>query len=156
MPQIAINSILPAPQAVVAPRVLTVLCGYAARDDLRLTVDLGVAGAAMSVRVRLELAGGRNATAFPISIAAREHTDWFPAFNGEVRSEEQDRLTSRLRLTGGYDVPLGAVGIIVNRRVLGGAAQRSLRAFVERLRDDVLDEIRRSELDIRHRESARA
>lgn len=152
MSEVTINSTMPSPQAVVGPRLLTVLTGYAERDDLALTVDLGVARAAMSVPVRLELREGRSATSVPFTIAARAHTDWFPAFNGEARSEEQGPLASRLRLVGDYVVPLGALGTIVNRRVLGGAAARSLRAFVVRLRADVLDEIRRSELDIRHHE----
>jgi hypothetical protein len=155
MPQITVNSTLPSPQAVVAPRLLTVLRGYAERHDFALTVDLGIAHAAMSVPVCLELSEERSATSVPLAIAARAHTDWFPAFHGEVRSEEQGPLASRLRLIGDYDVPLGALGIIANRRVLGGAAQHSLRAFVERLRADVLVEIRRSELDIRHREALR-
>jgi hypothetical protein len=102
--------------------------------------------------VRLEIPEGRTATSIPLVLAAREQTDWFPAFHGEARSEELGRLESRLRLVGDYAVPLGSLGTIVNRRVFGGAAQRSLRAFLERLRADVLDEIRRSELAIRHRE----
>jgi hypothetical protein len=155
MPAITVNSTLPSPQAVVAPRLLTVLRGYAERDDYALTVDLGLAKAAMSVPVRIELSDERAGEAVPLTLAAREHTDWFPQFRGEVRSEAQGTLSSRLRLIGEYDVPLGAVGTIVNRRVLGGAAQRSLRAFVERLRADVLDEIRRSELGIRAREAQR-
>jgi hypothetical protein len=152
MSEITINSTVPSPQAVVAPRLLTVLKGYAERNDFMLTVDLGVARASMSVPVRVELGGTRNATSIPFTLAAREHTDWFPVFNGEARSEAEGSLASRLRLIGDYKVPLGALGTIVNRRVLGGAAARSLRAFVVRLRADVVDEIRRSELDVRRRE----
>jgi hypothetical protein len=150
MPQISSACTLPSPQDLVAPRLFTVLCGYAERDDFTLTVDLGVAQAAISVPVRVELSEGRSATAIPLTLAARRNTDWFPSFRGEVRSEEQDPLASGLRLIGDFDVPLGALGLIANRRVLGSAAERSLRAFVDRLRADVLDEIRRSELDIRH------
>jgi hypothetical protein len=152
MPKLAINSTVPSPQAVVAPRLLTVLKGYAERNDLMLTVDLGLARMAMSVPVRLELGEGCNATSIPLTLAAREHANWFPAFKGEARSEEQGPLASRLRLIGEYEVPLGGLGTVLNRRVLRGAAARSLRAFVVRLRADVLDEIRRSELDIRRRE----
>jgi hypothetical protein len=152
MSEIAINKILPSPQAVVAPRLLTVLRGYAELDDFTLTVDFRLARAAMSVPVRLALPEGRSATAIPLALEAREHTDWFPVFRGEARSEEWGPLATRLRVVGDYEVPLGALGLIVNRRVFGGAAERSLRTFVERLRHDVLDEIRRSELDVRRRE----
>lgn len=152
MSEITVNSIVPSPQAVVGPRLLTVLKGYAERNDLMLTVDLGIGRASMSVPVRLELGGARSSTSIPLTLAAREHTDWFPVFNGEARSEAEGSLASRLRLVGDYTVPLGALGTIVNRRVLGGAAARSLRAFVVRLRADVVDEVRRSELDVRRRE----
>ena len=81
-----------------------------------------------------------------------EHTDWFPAFRGELRSDAEGPLSSRLLLIGDYEIPLGTIGTIVNRSLLGNAAERSLRAFGERFRADVLDEIRRSELDIRRHE----
>ncbi len=152
MPHIAVERALPSPQAVAVPRLLTVLNGYAARDDFSLTVDLGVANAAVSAPVRVQLSEGRSAAAVPVVLAAREHAGWFPAFDGEVRIEGEDRLSSRLSLKGEYDLPLGALGAIVDRSVLGGAAERSLEAFLERVAADVLDEVRRSELDIRHRE----
>jgi len=155
MPEITVNSIFSSPQAVVAPRLLSVLRRYAELKDFTLTVDLGIARAVTSVPVRLELPEGRSAHSIPLTLAAREQTNWFPVFHGEARCEEQGPLASALRLIGDYHVPLGALGIIVNRRVLGGAAERSLRTFVERLRDDVLDEIRRSELAVLHSEGRR-
>lgn len=153
MPQITTACTLPAPQALAAPSLFTVLCGYAERDDFTLTVDVGAAHAAITVPVCVALREGRSAFSIPLTLGARRNTDWFPSFRGEARSEDQGPLASRLRLIGDFEVPLGALGLIVNRRVLGSAAERSLRAFVERLRADVLDEIRRSELDIRHVES---
>jgi hypothetical protein len=156
MPEISINSTIPIPPAVVAPRLLTVLRRYAERDDFRLTVEFGIARAAMSVPVRLEVSEGLDATAIHLALAARERTDWFPVFQGEVRTEKLGPVESRLHLIGDYKVPLGALGTIVNRRVFAGAAERSLRTFVERLHDDVLDEIRTRELAIRRSESGRA
>src|ERR1035437_84423 len=102
MPKLAINSTVPSPPAVVAPRLLTVLKGYAERNDLMMTVDLGLARMAMSVPVRLELGEGRNATSIQLTLAARENANWFPASHREARSEEQGPLASRLRLIGEY------------------------------------------------------
>lgn len=88
-------------------------------------------------------------------LAANQHADWFPTFRGEVHSESGSPLNSSLRLVGNYEVPLGALGTVLDRTALSGAAERSLRAFLERLRVDVLEEIRRSELDIRRGERGR-
>jgi hypothetical protein len=152
MPEIAINSKLSSPQRTIAPRLLTVMRGYAERAGFALTVDLGFGRAAMSVPVRLELTGGESATSVPFQLGSRERTDWFPVFRGEASVEEWGALGSRLRLVGNYEVPLGALGTMVNRRVLGGVAERSLRVFLDGLRDDVRDEIHRSEAEIRQRE----
>lgn len=152
MPPFELTATLPSPRTVVIPRLLTVLHGYSDRPDFALTVDLGLARAAMSVPVSLEFPEGRTASSIPLSLQASQHTDWFPVFRGQIAIEDQGPLASSLRLTGAYEVPLGALGTIVNRRVLGGAAERSLRAFAERLRRDVLEEIRRSELAVRQSE----
>lgn len=153
MHDIAIDTTLPGPQAVVAPRLFTVLSGYAARSDFVLTLDLGVAGAAMSVPVTVEVGDSntRTATEVPIALRASHHAGWFPRFRGAVRVEAVGPLESILRLEGTYETPLGALGDVADRTVLGHAAQRSLRSFLERLRSDVLVEIMRAELDVRRR-----
>jgi hypothetical protein len=157
VPRLAISVDLPDPEPVVAPRLVTVLCEYAERPDLVLSVALGVAGSALGVPVRLEaLRRPRDPDAIAIVMSARHRTDWFPSFRGDVRVEPRGPLASRLRLDGDYAVPLGAVGLIVNRRVLNGAAERSLREFLARLKHDVVEEIRRSELAIRTNEGSRA
>jgi hypothetical protein len=84
-------------------------------------------------------------------MAGRTHADWFPTFAGELQCRAQSPRSCGLTLVGRYDVPLRDFGAIVDRGILRGAAERSLRVFVERLRDDVLTEIRRSELGIRTR-----
>ncbi|MBV8642661.1 MAG: hypothetical protein JO225_01950, partial [Candidatus Eremiobacteraeota bacterium] len=59
MPEITIDRSVPSPQAAVAPRLRTVLDGYAAREDMVLEVEIGLAGAAMSVPVVIDLDGPR-------------------------------------------------------------------------------------------------
>ena len=154
MPVIAIDTRLPDPQAVVAPRLLTVLSGYSARHDVVLALDVGVAGAAMSVPVTVEFRDSlsRTPNAVPIALRATQHSKLFPAFEGAVRSEAAGNLESVLRLDGSYETPLGIVGSIADRTVLGHAAERSLRSFLDRLRADVIAEIQRAELSIRRSE----
>ena len=154
MPHVTIESRVSSPQSVIAPRLFGTLVGYASRDDFALRLDLGVAGAAMTVPVRVTLDGARTTTSIPITLEARQRAGWFPTFRGEARSESESSLSSYVRLSGFYEVPLGALGPILDRTVLKGAAERSLRSFLERLRADVLEEVRRSELDYRRKQAA--
>jgi len=154
MPDITIDASLPSPQAVVAPRLATVLRGYEQRTDVALTHDLRVAGAAVTVPVTVETAAADTGTpsAIPLSMHATHRTAWFPSFRGQVRSEAVGPLESILRLVGSYETPLGAIGELADVTILGHAAERTLRSFLDRIRSDVIDEIRRSELNIRRRE----
>ena len=154
MPDIAIDTRIPDPKAVVAPRLRTVLSGYSSRNDVVLALDVGIAGAAMSVPVTVELSDSltRTADAIPIALRATRHSGLFPAFHGVVRSEGGGNLESVLRLEGTYAAPLGMLGSIADRTVLAHAAERSLRAFLEHLRSDVTAEIQRAELIIRRSE----
>lgn len=154
MPALTVDTRVPDPQAVVAPRLLAVLRGYSSRDDVVLTLDVGVASAAMAVPVTLELrdAKSRTPSTIPIAIRATHHSELFPTFHGTVNIEGVGNLESVLRLEGTYEAPLGILGHIADRTVLGHAAARSLRSFLERLRSDVIEEIQRAELAIRRSE----
>jgi hypothetical protein len=154
VPDVTIDTPLPDPQAAVAPRLLTVLSGYASRNDVVLTLEVGVAGAAMSVPVTVELRDSltRTPAAVPIALRATHHSALFPTFSGAVRSDAVGNLDSVLRLAGTYETPLGMVGSIADRTVLGHAAERSLHSFLARLRADVIEEIQRAELSIRRSE----
>jgi len=154
VPDVTVETRLPDPQAVVAPRLLTVLGGYSSRDDVVLTLDVGIAGAVMAVPVTVELRDSKSRTpsTIPIGLRATRHSELFPTFLGTVHSEGQGNLESVLRLDGTYDAPLGILGHVADSTVLGHAAERSLRSFLERLRTDVIEEIQRAELAIRRSE----
>ena len=154
MPDIAVDTRLPDPQAVVSPRLLTVLSGYSSRNDVVLALDVGIAGAAMSVPVTVELrvSPTRTPNAIPIALRATHNSPLFPVFHGAVLCERAGNLESVLRLDGTFETPLGMLGSIADRTVLGHAAERSLRSFLERLRADVIAEIQRAELSIRRSE----
>ena len=158
MPDVTIDTRVPDPQAVVAPRLLTVLGGYSSRNDVALTLDVGIAGATMNVPVTVDLGDSKGSTpnAVLIALRATHHTALFPTFHGAVRSEAVGTLESILRLDGTYETPLGMFGHVADRTVLGHAAERSLRSFLERLRADVVDEIQRAELSIRRNAGRRS
>ncbi|BDE05299.1 hypothetical protein WPS_05750 [Vulcanimicrobium alpinum] len=112
MPGVALVTTIAAPQAAVAPRLMTVLSAYAQRDDFALAARVGFAGATLNVPVKLWLVdpSSRTADAIPIAMAAARHEDWFPVFSGEVRAAAGGRMESSLQLNGEYRVPLGAFG----------------------------------------------
>jgi hypothetical protein len=154
MPDITIDTRVPGPPAVVTPRLVTVLRGYADRTDVALAHGLHVGGAAVTVPVTVKTSGAdvHAPNAIPLSLHATNHTAWFPSFRGQIRSEAVGPLESILRLSGTYQTPLGVIGDFVDATLLGHAAERTLRSFLDRVRSDVIDEIRRAELNIRVRE----
>lgn len=154
MPDITIDTRVPSPPAVVTPRLVTVLRGYKDRTDVALAHGLHVGGAAVTVPITIETSDAdvHTPNAIPLSLHATNHTAWFPSFRGQIRSEVVGPLESILRLTGTYQTPLGVIGDLVDATILGHAAERTLRSFLDRVRSDVIDEIRRAELNIRVRE----
>jgi hypothetical protein len=153
MPNIDIETRISSPQASVAPRLETVLRGYAQQDNVTLALGLPLGGAEVAVPVTIEThaAEVRNAFEVPLTLRATQHALMFPTFDGEVRSLAGGPLESTLRLTGTYTAPLGAIGSLGDGTVLGHAAERTLRSFLERVRADTIEEIQRSELDVRMR-----
>jgi hypothetical protein len=61
----------------------------------------------------------------------------FPVFDGTLRVEPIDAFTSRLVLAGRYSVPLGTLGTIADRTILGGAAKRSLRTLLVTMQTEI-------------------
>ncbi len=141
------------PQPAVASRLATVLRGYAQRGDVTLAhaLPLGAAEVAVPVTVEIDAVEAHDPFELPFSLRAAHHAAAFPTFNGTLRSEAVGPLESTLRLNGTYETPLGAIGSLGNAALLGHAAERTLRSFLERVRDDTAEEIRRSELDVRTR-----
>jgi hypothetical protein len=155
MRYISIDVRIPAPQAVVVPRLADVLRDYEKRGGVALSHDLDVAGGAVSVPVTVETgeADRKSPAAIPLALRASHHAAWFPVFRGQVRSEDAGPLESVLRLDGACDTPLGAIGDVADATVLGHAAERSLRSFLDQLRSDVIDNVRTVELNVHARET---
>ncbi len=155
MPAVNLDTMVPSPQSIIGPRLHTILATYAQREDFSLSVEAGLAGTTVSVAVTINLVQPDRRTAFtiPVAIAAAHHVAWFPQFSGEVRSVARTPLDSALQLVGEYAVPLGTLGAVADRVALTRVAESSLRIFLMRVREDVLDEVQRSELSIRQRDA---
>jgi hypothetical protein len=151
MPHIDTTVRMSSPATAVLPRVATVLAGYSQRNDITLVHRLNVADAAIGVPITVEVCTTPRETPNAVSIRLRaaRHTSLFPTFEGRVQSEPAGPLESALRLIGTYEIPLGLLGEAVDETLLRHAARATLTAFLERLRIDVIDEVRRSELSVR-------
>lgn len=82
-----------------------------------------------------------------IVISAKEHAQLFPVFDGVLRVEPRDMLSSRLVLEGSYTVPAGAVGTLADRTVLSGIARSSLRALLAEITEELARATLRHETD---------
>lgn len=150
MPAVRIDRGVAMPSSVAAACLRRVLEGYADRGDLSLTMPLGAAGAAVSVPIVVAVESSASGELpVKLSVQAREHRAWFPAFEGRVTAEDRGPLECVLRLEGGVAAPFGPLGALAGRTLLGGAAEHSLSLFVERLCADIAQEVRREELHVR-------
>jgi hypothetical protein len=102
----------------------------------RFPTDLGVnlgAGASVHQEVMVRLGIPRateDGLALPLAWRATGRERWLPTFTGEL-SVAATRSGTRLRLSGAYTVPLGAVGKFGHGLVGRRLARRSLDAFVD-------------------------
>lgn len=73
---------------------------------------------------------------YAIKIRAASDRGFFPQFDGTL-SVSPIASHSELWLQGTYVPPFGAIGALLDRTLLRGAALRSLRSFLQRIADDV-------------------
>jgi hypothetical protein len=57
----------------------------------------------------------------------------FPALDADVRLSDEDDGTVRVELTGSYRPPLGAIGVELDRLLLGTVASATIRALLARI-----------------------
>jgi hypothetical protein len=62
----------------------------------------------------------------PITVSALERERWFPTFTGVLEADEVGVGDTRLRLSGTYELPLGALGRVSGRAGADKLAQASL------------------------------
>lgn len=80
-----------------------------------------------------------------LDIQAADKERFFPKFRGRLTIVPVDAYCE-LWLEGGYEVPLGSVGALLDATVLRGAAKNSLWKFLQWLVDDIKADVRRGAL----------
>jgi hypothetical protein len=72
-----------------------------------------------------------------IHIEAENHQEFFPTFEGTLTVTPNGHDACELWLQGSYTPPMGTFGATLNATVLRGAAESSLRAFLDWLAHEV-------------------
>ena len=131
-----------------APRVrrvlLNKLAGYCDADAPGDPPVLDAAGIRVPVQVDVGDPVGDPPDGAAIRISARHHRSRYPVFSGTLRIVPIDTLTSKLTLSGQYEVPLGLLGALADRTVLATTAERSLQRLLVRMKADLSGDVLRS------------
>lgn len=132
--RVHLEATLPTAAQLVAPVLLTRLDAYRVEPPSAWT--LRALGVQEPIVVIVREHVGKPPDGARIVISARKRAHLFPVFDGVLRIEPRDRLSSRLILEGSYTVPAGPAGTAVDRTVLAGVAESSLREFLRVLKDE--------------------
>jgi len=88
----------------------------------------------VAVPIDLTVASGSSRKqAFDITFRATSHPSAFPAFNGTFAVDPHELGECTLHLTGHYDLPLQAVGKLLDLALTPGVARQSLENFIEEI-----------------------
>jgi hypothetical protein len=80
-----------------------------------------------------------------IKIAAHGGAELFPKFAGSVNISALGSSASEIWLQGDYEVPLGAIGAMLDATLFYGTAKRSLTAFLDMLANTITANVKREQ-----------
>ncbi len=109
-----------------------------------LQAEIGPPGSPIAKTVTLEVGGmGRRGDAyvFPIAWWATGASRLFPRMEGEITVAPIGSARSRISFQGNYEPPLGALGRILDRSVLGRVADSTVKEWMDRLMASASDRI---------------
>ncbi len=88
----------------------------------------------VAVPITLEIpARHPEARSLDISFSASSHPSAFPTFDGAMGVEENGSGESSLWLSGTYEVPLHAIGRVIDAALISGVAERTLQSFIDEI-----------------------
>ena len=93
--------------------------------------------AMVSVPVQAQVLADDERHAWHVEIRAASRPQMYPTFNGALRLVSCGERACELRLQGRYQVPLGALGRVIDSTFLRGAVDASMQRFVRELADRV-------------------
>ena len=121
---------------------LTEMAGVAYREgeELRSRVGPWVDGFAKEVEIEIGTAElHRTGIAYPITWTATGAEILFPKLNAELLLAHVGKTSTRLALEGTYEPPLGVVGKVADRALLGRYADAAVRNWLDRLTEALIE-----------------
>lgn len=107
---------------------------YREGEELRSKVGPWVDGYAKEVELEIGTAElHRTGIAYPITWTATGAEVLFPKLNAELLLAHVGKNSTRIALEGTYEPPLGFVGKVADRAVLGRYADAAVRNWLDRL-----------------------
>jgi len=114
---------------------------YREGEELRAKVGPWVEGYAKEVELEIGTAEiHRTGIAYPITWTATGATSLFPKLTAELLLAHVGRNLTRMALEGTYEPPLGFVGKVADRAILGRYADAAVRNWLDRLAEALVDE----------------
>lgn len=114
---------------------------YREGEELRAKVGPWVDGFAKEVEMTLGTAEiHRTGIAYPITWIATGAEILFPKLNAELLLAHVGQNMTRIAIEGTYEVPMGFVGKIADRAVLGRYADAAVRNWLDRLAEALVNE----------------
>jgi hypothetical protein len=114
---------------------------YREGEDLRAKVGPWVEGFAKEVHLEIGNAEiHRTGIAYPVTWTAIGATVLFPKLNAELLLAHVGRNLTRIAIEGTYEPPLGFVGKIADRAILGRYADAAVRNWLDKLAEAIVDE----------------
>lgn len=112
--------------------------------------DVGYVAVPVDILVLDEQLEPRHQVRF--EVRARKNPEAFPVFKGAAGIEGDGPSTSGLWLGGSYDVPLHGIGLLFDKTVARGMAEKTLENMVDAFADGVAARVERREIaDSRYR-----
>ena len=121
---------------------LTEMAGVAYREgeELRSRVGPWVDGFAKEVEIEIGTAElHRTGIAYPITWTATGAEILFPKLNAELLLAHVGKTSTRLAIEGTYEPPLGVVGKVADRALLGRYADAAVRNWLDRLAEALIE-----------------
>lgn len=111
---------------------------YREGEELRAKVSPWVDGFAKEIEIEIGTAEiHRTGIAYPITWIATGAEVLFPKLNAELLLAHVGKNLTRLAIEGTYDPPLGFVGKVADRALLGRYADATVRNWLDRLAESL-------------------
>lgn len=121
---------------------------YREGEQLRAKVSPWVDGFAKEVEVEIGTAEiHRTGIAYPITWTATGAEVLFPRLNAELLLAHVGKNLTRLAIEGTYEPPLGVVGKVADRALLGRFADATVRNWLDRLAEALQSEAELKDLE---------